>query len=200
MSQMTATARVGLRAPVREHQAARLHVVTGDAARRSGVGFVILCTGLLVATMLTLLVLNTKRAEASFKIGDLQATSGMLADTQNTLRAGLDLQESPAHLAASAAARGMVPATSTAFIRLSDGKVLGVATPTKAQPDFKVVGQVAPGLPTAAGHVAPGVRQGAAAAIEGAGVLAKKPGSGTASTPAPKSTTKSITKSTTTER
>lgn len=175
MSQLIATAPVGLRAPARERQAPRLHVVTGDAARRSGVGFVMACTALLVAAMMTLLVLNTKRAEASFAIHDLQASSGVLADTGNTLRAGLDLERSPAHLAARAAARGMVPSTSAAFIRLSDGKVLGVATKTKAQPDFRVIEQAAPRMAAStAGAVAPGMGEGMAAGASGPSAVAAK--------------------------
>jgi hypothetical protein len=146
MSQMTATARAALRAPAtgRDRQAPRLRVVTGRQARQSSAGFVLLCTALLVATMLTLLVLNTSRAEASFRISDLQATSGLLADTESGLRADLATERSPQHLATRAKSLGMVPSQTAAFIRTSDGAVLGVAKKAEPQPDFTVVHEAAP--------------------------------------------------------
>ena len=51
----------------------------------------------------------------------------------------IDAQRSPANLAARAAKLGMVPAGSAAFLRLSDGKVLGVAEPATKRPGFTVV-------------------------------------------------------------
>lgn len=142
MSQMTAVARVGARAPQRRIPATPgLRVVTGAQARRSGVGFALTCVGLLVATLLALLLLNTTMAEGSFTLHRLQATSGQLADTEHVLHEELAQQQAPASLARRAQAMGMVPAKSPAFIRLSDGAILGVAEPAKKQPGFTVVQQ-----------------------------------------------------------
>ncbi len=152
MSQMSATARAGLRAPARDRRRTTppLRVVTGGAARQGSAGFVLLCTGLLVATMLALLVLNTSRAEASFRLSALQSTSGRLADAENSLRADLAMERSPAHLATRAKALGMVPSQTAAFIRTSDGKVLGVATKATPNPDFTVVHDADPTTEAAA--------------------------------------------------
>jgi hypothetical protein len=94
---------------------------------------------LLVAGLFGLLMLNTAMAEGSFTLNNLQKTSGELADTQDALTQAIDAQRSPANLAARAAKLGMVPAGSAAFLRLSDGKVLGVAQPATRRPGFTVV-------------------------------------------------------------
>jgi hypothetical protein len=101
--------------------------------------FAAVCLMLLIAGLVSLLMLNTAMAEGSFTLGGLQKTSGELADTQNALTQAVDAQRSPANLAARASKLGMVPAESAAFLRLSDGKVLGVASQAKANPGFTVV-------------------------------------------------------------
>jgi hypothetical protein len=83
------------------------------------------------AGLLTLLLINTALAQGSFRLHDLQATSDRLADTEQTLRESIDAAAAPQQLAEQARALGMVPSESTAFVRLSDGKVLGVAQPAK---------------------------------------------------------------------
>jgi hypothetical protein len=101
--------------------------------------FAALCMLLLVGGLMALLMLNTSMAEGSFTLHRLQATSGELTDTEEALTAAIDAQRSPANLAARAAKLGMVPADSAAFLRLSDGVVLGVAKPAEKQPGFTVV-------------------------------------------------------------
>jgi hypothetical protein len=101
--------------------------------------FAALCLLLLVGGLMALLMLNTSMAEGSFTLHKLQATSGELTDTEEALTAAIDAQRSPANLAARAARLGMVPADSAAFLRLSDGAVLGVAKPAAKQPGFTVV-------------------------------------------------------------
>jgi hypothetical protein len=94
---------------------------------------------LLVGGLFALLMLNTAMAEGSFTLHRLQSTSGELADTQGALTQAIDAQRSPANLASRATALGMVPSDSAAFLRLSDGKVLGVARAAKKDPRFTVV-------------------------------------------------------------
>jgi hypothetical protein len=94
---------------------------------------------LLCAGLFGLLMLNTAMAEGSFTLHNLQSTSGELTDTQDALTQAIDAQRSPANLAARATRLGMVPADSAAFLRLSDGKVLGVAKPAKKGRGFTVV-------------------------------------------------------------
>lgn len=139
MSQMTSTARVGARALNRPATTPRLRVVTGAPPRRSGAAFGILCAALLAAGLIGLLLLNTSLAQGSFILHDLRASSDELSDTQDALNQSLAATKSPASLATRAAGMGLVPGQSSAFLRLSDGKVLGVATPAQAGGGFKVV-------------------------------------------------------------
>ena len=152
MSQMTSTARVGARALNRPTtQTPRLRVVTGAPLRRGGAVFGIICATLLAMGLLGLLVLNTALAQGSFTLHDLRATSDQLTDTEGALNQSLDVSKSPANLAMRAAGMGMVPAESAAFLRLSDGTVIGVATPATADHRLTVVGaQGAPRTPVVA--------------------------------------------------
>jgi hypothetical protein len=148
MSQMTSTARVGARAlnrPVTETP--RLRVVTGAPLRHGGAAFGIVCACLLAIGLIGLLLLNTSLAQGSFTLHDLRTTSDQLADTQGTFNQSLDALSSPANLAKKATSMGMVPAQSAAFLRLSDGKVIGVAQPAAPGSGFTVVGARAPVAP-----------------------------------------------------
>lgn len=138
MSQMTAP-----RAPARPLRrpagsAHRLRVVQGSVVAGQG-WFLATCIALLVGGLLAVLLLNTALAEGSFTLGRLQARSAALADQEEALTHEVDAQRAPARLAQRAEALGMVPAESPAFLRLSDGKVLGVATAAEPGDDFTVV-------------------------------------------------------------
>ncbi|HET8601887.1 MAG TPA: hypothetical protein VFL99_16300 [Segeticoccus sp.] len=145
MSQMTATARAGVRSIAQRPSVPRLHVVSGAESRSGGVGFALFCVGLLVSGLVALLLLNTSMSQGSFTLYDLQSTSGELTDQTTSLRTQLRDQEAPANLARRAAAQGMVPSASSAFIRLSDGKVLGVAKAASGAQRFTVVTPAASG-------------------------------------------------------
>jgi len=150
MSQMTSTARVGARALHRpETTTPRLRVVTGAPLRRGGAAFGIFCAVLLAAGLVALLVLNTALAQGSFTLQKLQSTSDQLTDTQGALTQSLDVSKAPANLASKAIDMGMVPAGSAAFLRLSDGKVIGVAKPAPQGPGFTVVAGTTVKVPAA---------------------------------------------------
>jgi len=156
MSQMTATARVASRAPQRRATAPQpLRVVPARAGQPGSGMFAALCLLLLVGGLMALLMLNTSMAEGSFTLHKLQATSGELTDTEEALTAAIDAQRSPANLAARAAKMGMVPADSAAFLRLSDGAVLGVAKPAAKQSGFTVVTAPETAVSPSSGQAAP---------------------------------------------
>jgi len=111
-----------------------LRVVAAPAPDRARTAFVALCLLLLGGGLLTLLLVNTAMANGSFRLHDLQATSDQLTDRQEALRQDIAVQAAPERLAARARALGMVPSGSAAFLRLSDGKVLGVAKAAPAPP------------------------------------------------------------------
>ena len=139
MSQMTSTARVSPRALTRPTTTPRLRVVTGAPPRRGGAAFSVICATLLAVGLIALLLLNTTRAEGSFTLHQLQATSDQLTDAEDALTQSLAASKSPANIASKAVSMGMVPAQSAAFLRLSDGRVIGVARPAKPGPGFTVV-------------------------------------------------------------
>ncbi|MEO6790619.1 MAG: hypothetical protein ABI249_01905, partial [Ornithinibacter sp.] len=82
---------------------------------------------------------NTAMAKGSYTMRDLQQRSDVLTDSQDALRHAIDGVSGPGSLAQRAQALGMVPAETAAFLRLSDGKILGVAEAAKPNDRFSVV-------------------------------------------------------------
>lgn len=87
--------------------------------------FVVLLGTLLTGGLAGLLFLHTALAEDSFRLQDLKNRSAVLTDREQTLQQQVALEASPRRLSAKAEALGMVRSENPAFIRLSDGKVLG---------------------------------------------------------------------------
>jgi hypothetical protein len=143
MSQMTAPSRIPRTTGRRPAPAPGLRVVPGTRNRpgSGGAAFAVACIALLAAGLFSLLLINISMSRASYALHDLQATSGELADTQDALTQQLSGLESPPHLAKRAVAMGMVPAPNAAFLRLSDGKVVGVAKKATKGEGFTVVSQ-----------------------------------------------------------
>jgi hypothetical protein len=96
--------------------------VSSDAPRAP---FVVLVALLLVAGLLGLLFLHTALAEDSFRLHDLQVRASLLQDQQQALEQTLAMEASPRRLSDRAQALGMVRSENPAFIRLSDGRILG---------------------------------------------------------------------------
>ncbi|MEN3308331.1 MAG: hypothetical protein V7603_4533 [Micromonosporaceae bacterium] len=111
--------------------------------------FVALVLVVVVAGVLGILVLNTKINENAFRLSYLQSRQANLDQQEQQLNAQLASQEAPNNLAAEAAKLGLVPAGTPAFIRLPDGRVLGVPQPATSPPS--VTSQHAPASPSA-GH------------------------------------------------
>lgn len=116
----------------------QLKVVAPPEVRGNGV-FLALCVALLLGGFVGVLMLNTAMAKGSYTMRDLQHRSDELTDTQDALRHTIDGLSGPGPLAKRARELGMVPAATPAFLRLSDGKVLGVAKKAKQDSTFSVV-------------------------------------------------------------
>jgi len=116
----------------------QLKVVAPPQVQGNGM-FLALCVALLLGGFVGVLMLNTAMAKGSYTMRDLQRQSDQLADTQDALRHAIDGVSGPGPLAERARALGMVPAATPAFLRLSDGKVLGVAKKAKDDSTFSVV-------------------------------------------------------------
>ncbi|MBR7744411.1 hypothetical protein KC207_14040 [Phycicoccus sp. BSK3Z-2] len=116
----------------------RLRVVAPQPAEGNAL-FVALCVALVLGGFVGVLLLNTAMAKGSYTMRELQHRSEELTDTQDDLRHDLDAVSGPGPLAREARALGMVPAATPAFLRLSDGEVLGVARKANADKSFTVV-------------------------------------------------------------
>lgn len=111
---------------------ARLTVVPRRAQKAPRVPFVTLVSVLLISGVVGLLLFNTHMQQASFVATAMEERAAVLAGQEESLQMQLDRLRDPQHIAAKAKTLGMVPVNSPAFIRLSDGKVLG--KPTAAGP------------------------------------------------------------------
>ena len=113
---------------------ARLTVVPRRVQKAPRVPFVSLVSLLLVAGVVGLLLFNISMQQTSFTATSLEEQASVLDAKEQSLQMELDMLRDPQKVAARAKNQGMVPASSPAFIRLEDGKVLGspaVATPTE---------------------------------------------------------------------
>lgn len=125
MSQMTVSARLG-RTPFRQARVGA-RVVDADPANRNA-GFLLLCALVVALTFTAVLLLNTVRAEGSYVLSRLGVEATALHDQKATLAEELAGKESSESLARAADKLKMVPSTSTATLRLSDGSITGVAS------------------------------------------------------------------------
>ena len=190
-SQLTAAAalpRVGRdprgRGTPRRGQLAPLRVVPA-AIRRTGSGvFAVICITLMAAGLVALLMMNTALASGIYQLKDLQAQSGTLTDQQEQLTQAVDDLRSPRNLAAKAQQLGMVPAKSMAFVRLSDGSIIGVAQPAKDDQRLNVVTTPVAPPPAPATPATPATPDPAATAAAPAAAPAATP----AATPTPATT------------
>jgi hypothetical protein len=103
----------------------RLLLVPQVSSEAPRAPFVVLVACLLVAGLGGLLFLHTALAEDSFKLHDLQVRASVLQNQQQALEQLLATEASPRRLSDRAQALGMVRSENPAFIRLSDGRILG---------------------------------------------------------------------------
>ena len=128
-----APARTPGRGPARPPRPS-LRVVAAPVAEHGRTLFVLACLALLVGGLIALLLINTALAQGSFRMHDLSSSSRQLSDQSQALGEDIAGQASPERLSQRAAGLGMVASGSVAFLRLSDGRVLGVATAAKPAP------------------------------------------------------------------
>jgi hypothetical protein len=96
--------------------------------------FIALVLALVVGGVLGILVLNTKINENAFRLHDLRQQQANLDQRQQDLEQQLADYEAPNNLAAAACKLGLVAAGAPAFIRLPDGRVVGVPQPATGDP------------------------------------------------------------------
>jgi hypothetical protein len=91
--------------------------------------FVALVLVVVVLGVLGILVINTKINENAFRLHDMKAQQGNLDRHEQRLQREIAEKASPGNLAAAARQLGLVRADSPAFLRLPDGRSLGVPRP-----------------------------------------------------------------------
>jgi cell division protein FtsB len=140
------------RATAADREARKRHLApVPPPTRRPARGpFIAVLTLLLAVGLLMLLALNTALAQGSFVTYELQADNAALAAREQRLLQEVAVAESPQTLEKRAQKLGMVPAANPVFLRLSDGKVLGVPVPAAAPPKPKPKPRVVPAQPAAA--------------------------------------------------
>ena len=121
-------------AGIGRHAPPRLSLIPPLRTTTPRAPFVVLLGVLLTGGLVGLLFLHTALAEGSFLLHDLQTRSTVLADREQTLTQEVAQAAAPRRLAARAEALGMVRSENPAFIRLSDGQVLGKPKPGVAPP------------------------------------------------------------------
>jgi hypothetical protein len=106
--------------------------------------FVMLIIVAVIGGVLGILVINTKINENQFQLNNLQGQQADLDRRQSQLEQEIAAKAAPNNLAAAAKMLGLVPAGAPGYIRLPDGRIVGVPRPA----DDSVSGSAA----TATGH------------------------------------------------
>jgi type II secretory pathway pseudopilin PulG len=96
---------------------------------------VLLCTLIVVGTLLTVLFLNIQMSGTSYQITRLQGQTQRLTDQAQVLQETNDQLSTPQELEKRATDLGMVPAGSPAYIDLDSGTVVGDAVPVTDSTD-----------------------------------------------------------------
>lgn len=170
----TAAARsVPLRSPDRQPSAAPaaapqrwLWLVPQRRPSVSRIPFAAVLVVVLGGGLLGLLLLNTLVAQNSFALHRLAAESVELQQREQLLAGQVQAMQAPGSLAARATKLGMVPGGPPAFLRVSDGRVLGkaragVARPTPAPAPKPTPAAAGPaGVPAKAPSAAPSTAPG----------------------------------------
>jgi hypothetical protein len=108
---------------------ARLTVVPRRRVRAARMPFVALVSMVLLGGVIGLLLFNTSMQQAAFAATSMEQQASTLTAREQTLRMELDGLRDPQRVARQAQRMGMVIPATPAFLRLSDGKVLGTPTP-----------------------------------------------------------------------
>lgn len=102
------------------------------AGKRPVSGFMALVFVFAFVSALSLLLLNTMRAEQSFTLNKLRSDVATLEDRQQGLDSEISAVSAPEHLAVKAEEYGMVRAEQVRYVNRTTGKQVGVATSGQA--------------------------------------------------------------------
>ncbi len=115
--------------PRSDAAALRLRLVRPIRSRARRAPFVVVVMIMLSIGLVGLIVMSTVLQAQSFEAASLNREASALEIQQQSLTREVETLLSPASVARRALVFGMVPNTNPAFLRLSDGKVLGKPEP-----------------------------------------------------------------------
>ncbi len=111
---------------------ARLTVVPRNSTPAPRAPFMVLVAVVLLGGVVGLLLFNTSMQQASIKATTLETQADDLHAVEQSLKMELDRLRDPQRVAARAVELNMVPLVNPAFLRLSDGTILGNPVPASA--------------------------------------------------------------------
>jgi len=120
-----------LPAPAEEPKRTHLEVVPTRSQRRARPRalYAAISVGTLLAIVVAQLLLSIGISQGAYQLNSLQAQQTQLQRSYQAVSEDLNRVSSPQNLAANANALGMVSNSSPAYLRLSDGAVLGAPLP-----------------------------------------------------------------------
>ncbi|MCW2831134.1 MAG: hypothetical protein JWP31_1826 [Aeromicrobium sp.] len=113
-------------------KAVGLKLVRPVRSRARRAPFVVVVLTLLSVGLVGLIIMSTVLQAQAFESAKLDRQVAELETQRQALARDVDQLQSPAHVAQRAMQAGMVRNTNPAFLRLSDGKVLGEPEPAEA--------------------------------------------------------------------
>jgi hypothetical protein len=114
--------------------APRLHVAPPAPVSTPRAPFIAVVIAIVVAGVFGILLINTKTNENTFELSRLQDRQAALDNQQQRLENQIAGYESTGNLDAAARRLGLVKADTPAYIRLPDGKIIGVPRAGVGQP------------------------------------------------------------------
>ena len=120
--------------PAPQPQQRHIEIVSTRSQRRERprLFYAVVTVGGLFAILLAQLLLSIVISDGAYEISALQVQQKELVRDQQTVTEQLQVLQSPQHLAANAAALGMVTNANPVYLRLSDGMVFGAPAPATA--------------------------------------------------------------------
>lgn len=117
--------------PAEEERPSHLEVVPTRTQRRARprTAYAIVAVGALFGIVVAQLLLSIAMSQGAYQLSSLQSKETQLQRSYQAASEDLNRLTSPQNLAANANALGMVSNSNPAYLRLSDGAVLGAALP-----------------------------------------------------------------------
>lgn len=122
-----------------EAKSVGLRLVRPVQSRARKAPFVVVVLSVVSVGLVGLIIMSTVLQAQSFESSKLKREARTLTTQQQALNREVERLQSPANVAREAIAIGMVPNANPAFLRLSDGKVLGKPAAAKAGSNIKAV-------------------------------------------------------------